>query len=114
MPNKYQPHFKFDEFDEQQHIEEKKRPHDSAIFMAYIKMVAPELITSDHPIHKVANGYATNNSPWSGIGQFVFDVKKSLIIHRHKESRFTGNQYENEIVETLHPIEFVEGRAIVH
>lgn len=111
---KYQPHFNFDSLEEQSQDNTKKRPHDTAIFIAYIKMVAPELITSDHPIHKVANGYATNNSPWTGVGQFVFDVKNSVIIHRHKSSRFTGNRYEDEITQTLHRVEYVEDRAIVH
>lgn len=112
--SKYQPHFNFDSLTEQSTVETKKRPHDSAIFIAYIKMVAPELITSDHPIHKTANGYATNNSPWKGVGQFIFDVKNSVIIHRHKESRLIGYRYEDEIVQTLHPIEYVDDRAIVH
>lgn len=111
---KHQPSFDFDWFNDEQPAAKTSRPHDSAIFVAYIKQVAPQLITSDHPIHKTPKGYATNNSAYSDIGQFEIDSARSVIIHRHKVAHLVGNKYEYGIEETLHRIEFKEDRAVVH
>jgi len=108
---KYQPSFSYDDFEPSP---QNTRPSDNVIFIAYIKQVAPQLISTSHPIHKTPNGYMTNNSAMSDIGQFEFDPKNQIIIHRHKVATYVGNKYEYGIGETVHKVEFLGDRMIVH
>lgn len=111
---KYQLSFDLGWVEQEKPVKGNKRPPDSVIFVAYLQQVAPQLITSNKPIHKTTNGYATNSSPWFNVGQFVFDTENSVIIHRHKVARYVENRYEYEIENTVHKIEFKDGEAIVH
>lgn len=111
---KYQPLFDFGWIEEVEEQPKNARPADSAIFIAYIKQVAPQLIKSDCPIHKTPKGYMTNNSAMSDIGQFEFDSKNQIIIHRHKIATYVGNRYEYGVGETILRVEFTENMMIVH
>jgi hypothetical protein len=106
---KYQPSFSFGEID----LKPAKRPLDNKLFIAYIKQVAPQLITSTHPIHRTKTGYATNTSPYNGIGQLELDLNRAVVIHRHTNPVLVGNIYEYPLVEDLYHVEFRDDRMIV-
>ena len=104
-----QPQFDFGWFDE---APKPKHPPISTLFIAYLQQVAPELIQKS-PIHKTAHGYATNGSPWNGVGTFEFDVLNCLIIHRYKVGRYVGDKYEYEITEQHHCVKLLEDQMLV-
>lgn len=91
----------------------KKRPPDSAIFIAYVGQKAPELIRTACPIHKTATGYATNSSPYHGVGQFEINLKNNTIIHRHTNPVLVGTEYEYPLVSDVYNIEFKDDMMIV-
>lgn len=85
------------------------RPPDSSLFIAYLKTVAPQFLTSKHPIHKTGHGYATNTSQSTELGQFEFDLHNNIIIHHHTKPVLVGRCYEYPVVHDVFKVEFLDG-----
>lgn len=107
---RYQPPFNLEWANEapSQPIQ-KQRPPDSSLFIAYLKAVAPQLLTSKHPIHKTGHGYATNTSQSTELGQFEFDLQNNIILHHHTKPVLVGRCYEYPVVHDVFKVEFLDG-----
>lgn len=93
---------------------ENLHKHASAMFVAYIRKFAPQMVNGKQPIHKTNSGYMTNTSPYSGNGQLELNLEKSVIIYRHVKPVMVGNGYEYPLVDETFKVEIKADQMIVH